>query len=83
MSATLTELRAVAVPINRSCALLGQGHPLPPRPRSDARSTTGTCGARERPRAHPGRAGGGDHADDQHAGPPDLAIGQIWARELG
>ena len=26
MSATLTEPCAVAVPINRSCALLGQGH---------------------------------------------------------
>jgi hypothetical protein len=48
MSATLTELRAVAVPINRSCALLGQGHPLPPRPRSGARSTTGAGGARQR-----------------------------------
>ncbi len=53
---------------------------LRPRPRTGARATTGTGGARQRPRALAGRADGGAHAD-QHRGVrgpvdrPDLGPG--------
>ena len=83
MSATFTELRAVAVPINRSCTLLGRarathyrhvrGPVHGPRPARLAPKNAQALSAAERAAVltlinTPAYA--------------DLAIGQIWAREL-
>ena len=80
MSATFTELRAAAVPINRA-AWPGQGHPLPAR----SRPVHGPRPARAVPENGQALSAAERTAvltlinNQAYA---DLSIGQIWAREL-
>ena len=83
MSATFTELRAVAVPINRACALLGRARA------THYRHTRGPVHGPRPARAMPENGQALTAAEraavltliNTHAY-ADLAIGQIWAREL-
>jgi len=81
MSATFTELRAVAVPINRACALLGRARA------THYRHTRGPVHGPRPARAMPENGQALTAAEraavltliNTHAY-ADLAIGQIWAR---
>ncbi len=80
MSATFTELRAAAVPVNRSCALLG---------RARATHYRHTRGPVHGPRPVPENGQALTTAERAAVltlinapAYADLSIGQIWAREL-
>ncbi len=83
MSATFVELRAAAVPINRSCALLGRARA------THYRHTRGLVHGPRPARAVPENGQALSAAEraavltlintESYA---DLSIGQIWAREL-